>query len=345
MGTGHVHRCLAIARTARAEGHRVSFVAKAHAGHILNTVRNTGFDVHALPVQASKNDPWAHSAWVGGDPQSDGYASARACTPDAWLCDHYGLDARWVRGLRSTGFSGPVLWLDDIGNRPLGATHVIDPGACASLSTWQYLCPDAHIHQGPQWAPLDAAFAHEPIPSSDREGCIVFFGGVDAPNATSRTLEALAAAGWKSPTTIVVGTLNPHSATLRAWAAQAPFSTACLSDLSPQDMRKALDKAWIGIGCGGMASWERATTGLPTLTTHIADNQKHPTDKLAHEGVTLRLPYPLDHSYPGALAAGIAQLRKPAVWARMSKRARAFCDAQGTLRILHLITTHLQGLH
>lgn len=337
VGTGHLYRCLAVARIARAQGHTLTFVGKAHTGHVLAVARDAGFGVSELDVLPGESGPWHHSAWTGGPVFADGVASAHACAADVWLCDHYGLDDRWVEGLRSQGDRAPVVWLDDIGDRPLGATHVVDPSGCATVERWRVLCPQAQIHQGPLWAPLDPVFGAEPVASDARNGMLLFFGGVDAPNATGRTLDALAQTDWRGDVAIVVGGANPHRPILERQVRDLPFTTTLHSGLTPTQMRGLMDQARTAVGCGGMSAWERASAGLPTLITHIADNQIHSADSMDAVGAAWRLPPPHDPAFPHAVGLGITHLQSPDHWALMSQAARAFCDGKGGPRLVELL--------
>jgi UDP-2,4-diacetamido-2,4,6-trideoxy-beta-L-altropyranose hydrolase len=338
VGTGHLYRCLAVARIARAQGHTVTFVCKAHIGHVFGVAQDAGFEVVALDVLPNDPPRWHHSAWTGGPVFADGVASALACAADVWLCDHYGLDDGWVAGLRSQGIKAPVVWLDDIGDRPLGATHVVDPSGCATPKQWGALCPRSQLHQGPLWAPLDTVFGQEPADVCARSGVLVFFGGVDAPNATATTLDALAQAAWQGGATIVVGRANPHRAHLDAMIHDLPFKATIHTGLTPAQMRGLMDKARIAVGCGGMSAWERASAGLPTLITHIADNQVHSADWMDEVGAAWRLPPTQDPRFPQALAQGVAYLESDSHWTRMSQAARAFCDGKGGPRLVDLLT-------
>lgn len=337
MGTGHLYRCLAVARIARAQGHAVTFVGKIHAGHVLALARDAGFAVAELDVLPNEPSHWHHSAWTGGPVFEDGVESAQKCAADVWLCDHYGLDKEWVEGLRSQANTSPVVWLDDIGDRPLGATHVVDPSCCITSERWQILCPQAQIHQGPLWAPLDPVFGAKPVASDTRNGMLVFFGGVDAPNATGRTLVTLAQAGWREDVAVVVGGANPHRSAIEAQVHGLPFATNLHSGLTPAQMRGLMDQARTAVGCGGMSAWERASAGLPTLITHIADNQIHSADAMAAVCAAWRLPHPHDPGYAQALVEGIARLQPPDHWVRMSQAARGFCDGKGGTRLAELL--------
>jgi UDP-2,4-diacetamido-2,4,6-trideoxy-beta-L-altropyranose hydrolase len=348
VGTGHLHRCLAVARIVRGQGHGVVFVGKAHKDHLLDAVRAAGFPAHALPVGEDDQPRWQHSAWAGGDPLEDGMASAQACNADVWFCDHYGLDNRWVEGLRRQGHTGPVVWLDDIGDRPLGATHVVDPSQCATPGHWATLCPGAAVHQGPLWAPLDPVFGQDPVADDGRRGVLVFFGGVDAPNATGQALDSLAQIGWQGNVEVVVGGSNKHKALLERQASILPFGITFLHNLTPAQMRAALDRARVGVGCGGMASWERAAAGLPSLVCHIADNQIRSSDILAAQGAAWRLPSPNGVDFTQALGKGLDHLDTPGNWVRMAQAARTFCDGKGGARLADLLThpaTIHQGEH
>ncbi|MEW5783162.1 MAG: UDP-2,4-diacetamido-2,4,6-trideoxy-beta-L-altropyranose hydrolase [Pseudomonadota bacterium] len=74
IGTGHVMRCLTLAQALRERGAWCRFVCRAHPGHLIDKIRQQGFEVHVLPYHAD----WqpvearpAHAAWQGADWATD----------------------------------------------------------------------------------------------------------------------------------------------------------------------------------------------------------------------------------------------------------------------------------
>ena len=49
IGSGHMMRCLTLAKTLRENGHFVQFITREHVGHLADFVREQGFECVLLP--------------------------------------------------------------------------------------------------------------------------------------------------------------------------------------------------------------------------------------------------------------------------------------------------------
>lgn len=50
IGSGHLMRCLTLARALRDGGHQVCFACRAHPGHLLTLLQDHGFSTVSLPL-------------------------------------------------------------------------------------------------------------------------------------------------------------------------------------------------------------------------------------------------------------------------------------------------------
>ena len=60
IGSGHIMRCLTLAHKLRQQHHRITFITRAHQGHLADTIRQQGFDCILLPLPSSET-PFAPS--------------------------------------------------------------------------------------------------------------------------------------------------------------------------------------------------------------------------------------------------------------------------------------------
>ena len=69
IGTGHVMRCLTLARALRGAGAVCHFVTRAHPGHMGARIAAEGFDVTLLPAPHGPvpKGPPVHARWAGVD--------------------------------------------------------------------------------------------------------------------------------------------------------------------------------------------------------------------------------------------------------------------------------------
>ena len=121
IGSGHVMRCLTLARELRRRNASVTFVSRQHEGNLSEVVEAAGFAVCRLPkrddVRSTGGDEYAE--WLGVPQRVDAEDTVAALrvdgTQDWVVVDHYGLDASWEDDVR--GAATHVLAIDDIANR------------------------------------------------------------------------------------------------------------------------------------------------------------------------------------------------------------------------------------
>jgi UDP-2,4-diacetamido-2,4,6-trideoxy-beta-L-altropyranose hydrolase len=340
IGTGHVMRCLALAAAARARGATIRFVCRELPGHLAARIHAQGFELALLPAPAgagAHGTPHAH--WLGVPFAADARETAAALAgakPDWLVVDHYALDAAWERALRA--HAGAIAVIDDLADRPHDCDLLVDAAGAPGAPRYDGLLPDgARRLAGPRYAPLRAEFAvlHAARPPRDGtlERIFVSFGGADAPGATCRAVEALAAlAPRPRAVDAIAGLASPHAARLqRLCAAHAGFTAHTHVD----DVAALMARADLAIGGGGTMAWERACLGLPSLIRPIAGNQRPYADFLAAAGAARVLGE--DDLAPARLQALFDQLRRGDALARMGAAAAALVDGRGAMRLARIL--------
>lgn len=110
IGTGHVMRCLTLAKALQEQGANCEFICREHQGNLITHLEQQGFKVHRLAVNESfktekvekseeaaketeeKTDALAHAAWLGASQLEDAQACAtllQTSQPDWLIVDHY----------------------------------------------------------------------------------------------------------------------------------------------------------------------------------------------------------------------------------------------------------------
>lgn len=284
IGTGHVMRCLALARELRACGARCRFVSREHPGHLLGRVREQGFEAIGLPLLAgddmAPDDQPAHSAWLGAPWAVDADQTREALNgrPSDWLIvDHYGIDARWESALR--GSTRRLMVIDDLADRPHDADLLLDQNLTTDAEArYRALVPPAcQLRLGPAHVLLRPEFDHV-VPRTHHgavQRVFVYFGGNDRFNLAGQVLAALRRLP-QLQADIVLGADHPHRDAVHAAAAgQSQVQVLDTTD----DMVGLMARADLALGVCGMAAWERCAVGLPSLVCINADNQR--ADSLA----------------------------------------------------------------
>ena len=55
IGSGHVMRCITIAKKLKEQGSSISFITRNHNGNLINFIKGNGFDVFVLPLSNGNN--------------------------------------------------------------------------------------------------------------------------------------------------------------------------------------------------------------------------------------------------------------------------------------------------
>lgn len=342
IGSGHLMRCLTLARALRQAGHQVYFACRQHPGHLLPLLAEQGFATFVLPLLT--NPPQhGYQAWLGCTEAED--ASALIASLDStqntgifdWLIvDHYGLGAMFCKAMRPR--CRAVLQIDDLANRQYDCDVLLDQNLVPDFtSRYQSLLPE-HCQPllGPRFALLRPEFAgfdplkrqfHTAFNSHSPAQLLVFFGGSDEQNFTTlaiNALQQLQESNWLAD--IVIGQANPHRLLLQQLCAQDRRLTLLVQTPGMAGLMAAAD---LMIGAGGATHWEQACLGLPAIVVALADNQQATTHYLASLGACIDLG-PADQLSAGQLTLAIATLLNDApLRARMSAAAQQLVPAGG----------------
>ncbi len=304
IGSGHLMRCLTLARALRAEGHKIWFACRQHPGHLLGLLEAEGFATLALPELATPPEH-GYAAWLGATEAEDAAAllQAIALQPELagqgfdWLVvDHYGLGAEFCAAMRPG--CRAILHIDDLANRHYDCDLLLDQNLLPDLNNrYDGLLPrQCRILLGPQWALLRPEFAtfapaerQFPAQFSAQQPArlLIFFGGTDGDNLSKvaiNALQQLQESHWLAD--IVIGQANPHRLLLQQLCAQDRRLTLHIQTPGMAGLMAAAD---LMIGAGGATHWERACLGLPAVVVALADNQLATTAYMASLGACLDL--------------------------------------------------------
>lgn len=344
IGTGHVMRCLALARSARALGVDCRFITRALPGHMGDRILKDGFDLTLLPAPRGHAPlgPPNHAHWAGVDWVRDAEetrALLGTTPPDLLVLDHYAFDARWQEAARPEGVR--MMVIDDLADRPHDCDLLLDQNLGHMSANYDGLVPDCCVRlMGPQYALLRPEFADARAKALvDRGGrglrhLLITMGGVDLADATSTVLTALRDAPLPEGLrfTVIMGSSAPALERVRAMAQDMPWPTEVTVDVA--DMAARMAAADLAISGGGGTTWERCCLGLPSIIVETAENQAGVARAMAAIGAALD-PGPLQAADFGrALQAALTECQAAARLDEMSEQAAAICDGDGVGRVL-----------
>ncbi|MHC6224577.1 UDP-2,4-diacetamido-2,4,6-trideoxy-beta-L-altropyranose hydrolase [Pseudomonas sp. X10] len=340
MGTGHVMRCLTLARALRDLGHQCLFASREHPGNLNTFVQSQGFEVRSLPMGQSQDSGLFHAHWLGASQQEDAQVCHRiieSFRPDWLVVDHYALDLRWEEAVMPPHCR--LLVIDDLADRPHRCDVLLDQNLGKKVDDYRPWVPDdCMILTGPFNALLRSEFAALRGESLSRRSgrplheVLIALGGVDQYNHTGAILEALKSCELPGNIrfTVVLGATAPHLQAVREMAISCPWSVEVLCGIS--DMAERMASADLAIGAGGGTTWERCCLGLPTLLVILAENQKPAGLALEATGsiqvIDLGMPLVVQ------LQSAFSRLGKNGVLYAMSVAASAITDGLGVERLL-----------
>ena len=287
IGTGHLMRCLALARALRARGVQPKFICREHAGNLISLLQQEDIPVAVLPAPAKGEEAYTedYAAWLGVPLSVDAEQTLEVLNdekPDWLVVDHYGLDIDWERRLHS--HVDKLMVIDDLANRHHDSDILLDQNYSAENECrYRGLLPDTcKLLVGPRYALLHSDYEMYRQTLRIRDGrvrrILVFFGSIDPHNITGLALEALSTSEFAHMEVyVVVGINNPYRAVLEEQVAARPLTKVYSSRAHLADLMVQADLA---IGAGGVTTWERMCLGLPTIMVSIADNQKPTAESL-----------------------------------------------------------------
>lgn len=295
IGTGHVMRCLTLAKGLHERGAECSFVSRDSEGDLNDLLRSQGFSVHALSPREDlldRNDQPvpAHAHWLGISWRTDAQQTIEAIgdgVVDWLIVDHYGLDKHWESQLRP--YTKKMMVIDDLADREHDCDLLLDQNLVADFETRydQLIESSCARLLGPKYALLQPEYAELRSRTPPRSGPVrrifVYFGGSDLYNLTELTISAFLS--LQHPDLKLDVVINPRSPSADNVRAQvAGHANITLHENVPS-LASLMAKADLAIGAGGATTWERCCLGLPTIVVTVADNQRPIAESLNKNGL------------------------------------------------------------
>ncbi|AGA56414.1 pseudaminic acid biosynthesis-associated protein PseG [Thermobacillus composti KWC4] len=265
LGTGHLMRCRALARSLRRKGAEIAFFSGRLPEWLAGELRSDGF--RYIRLDGAPDDP---------EPMKDAL-TREACGSYDWLVvDHYG----W--GERQESAVAPhvrhLMVIDDLANRRHVCDLLLDQNDVLHIhERYMKLVPaSVRMLLGSRYALLRDEFSVARKSLRPRDGHVrtlfVCFGGTDPTNETAKALEALNADCFSE--------LTIHLVVGRSHSRLDQIIRLCENDsrirlhIQTNQVAKLMAESDLALTSGGTITWERYCMGLPGLVIAVADNQK-----------------------------------------------------------------------
>lgn len=322
MGSGHIMRCLTLARELRDNKARVYFVCRKLPGNMSEVIEKQGFEVFTFSAHNISEDAFKTRQIVKS------LKDKKAKAADWLVIDHYDLDQSWQTELRP--YVKNIMVIDDLANRRHDCDLLLDQNLFDNIqSRYSDLVErSCKLLLGPRYALLRPEFREARKEAAERDGklqrVMVFFGSSDQSNQTVKALQAIRK--LKRPdiaVDVVAGSLNPHREQVKGICEAMP-ATTFYCQIS--NMAELMAKADLAIGARGSTTWERCALGLPAITVIAADNQDDKGEALLLSNAEINLGNKENVDSEMILAALKKLLNDPDLLKKMSKHAYLIMD-------------------
>jgi UDP-2,4-diacetamido-2,4,6-trideoxy-beta-L-altropyranose hydrolase len=301
IGTGHVMRCLTLAKVlTEVNGAKCHFICREHTGNLISKILNSGFLVTILPACAMVKDISVaadqatidYELWLGVDWETDAKQTADAMNSisvDWLIVDHYALDARWEKKLRS--LSRKLMVIDDLVNRAHDCDLILDQNLGREIDDYNQLVPkECTVLAGSKYALLRPEFAlfrerslkRRLVPQINH--LLITMGGVDQFNTTGKVLDAIKDNMLFKDVriTVIMGSHAP-------WLDEVRLMSKTMLQhveikIEVENMAELMAESDLAIGAAGSTSWERCCLGLPSIIGIQATNQQYIANALELSG-------------------------------------------------------------
>ncbi len=341
IGSGHVVRCLTLACALRDTGHEVIFVCRDLPDSLIEKIINQGFVCKVLEFDSGSYDPSHYSDeyayWLAVSQEQDALQTIEAVSYCDWLIvDHYSLDIAWESQVRNV--AERIMVIDDLANRKHDCDVLLDQNYYRhGMSRYAGLLPE-HCMQllGPKYALIRPEFVEAreqrrlwgKFDKYRVERIIIFMGGADKLNVTSKVLQAFPAKhDWNGHVDVVAGAINPYRKEVESLCQDDErFHFYC----APSYYVELMAQADLAIAAGGSSIWERCCIGLPGLCIAVADNQKELLLEVSKQGGQSILM--TDPRYDGLKRALCHAIKDEMALKMQIEKGLALVDGNGVLK-------------
>lgn len=275
IATGHVMRCMAIAKQIEKLGEPCTFIcADEHAKEL---IENNGFQFVCL-----------HTNWNQLEEELDVLtAFLKEKKAEVILVDSYLVTENYLRTLNS---STKVVYIDDIHQFIYPVHTVINYGI--QYKEFHYPLKSGNYLLGCKYIPLREEFQNrKPARRAEVRDILITTGGTDPYNIAGRLIKALDFGTYQIH--VVSGRLNIHEKELLTLA-QTRENVFVYTDV--ERMSERMLSCDVAISAAGTTLYELCACGVPTISFSFADNQVSGAKELMKQGII---------DYAGDLRTGI----------------------------------------
>lgn len=349
IGTGHVMRCLTLARALREAGESCRFICREDEGNLTARIREEKFEATklnntevTLMTHVGIVSDQDYESWLGVSWQKDAAQTIEAIDDeevDLLVVDHYGIDQRWEKALRP--YVSKIMAVDDLANRHHDCDILLDQNLVANFQgRYDSLLPSICIRLlGPEFALLQPEYSILRLTAAPRTGpverILISFGGADRANLTGLSISAFLKLGRSDiEVDVVIGNDSPQASQIAHYASLHPnihihHSLPTLAHL--------MLKSDLAIGAAGSTSWERCCLGLPSIVVTLAKNQRPIAKELERHDLVFWIGDSDTVTEREIIDALVSVIEQPSL-EQWSRKCLSVTDSLGAQRVVSALT-------
>lgn len=272
IGTGHVMRCLSIARAFAHLDQKVIFITADHRGDTL--IQQNGFETICLDTD------WTHM-----DYEVDGLLKIiNNTSPDILLVDSYFVTMNYFSALAG---KVKVAYIDDMNYAQWNVDVIINYNIFSQIYDYSWYEENKiKLILGPKYAPLRDEFQDKKAHKIDDivSSVMVSAGGTDPERIIERIMIEICPILPEIKFHFIVGALNPRINSIKETAHK---NSNVVLHVNEQNMAELMEECDIAISAAGTTLYELCACGIPTITYILADNQIVAAEQFHKQGVML----------------------------------------------------------
>lgn len=307
IGTGHVTRCIHLARMLRSNGKEVHFLCGTDEGNINRKIVTEGFPVHELQ-ESSKS--------------TSSLSIISKLKPEWLIIDSYEVSKEWEKQISP---DIKIFVIDDLMNREHYCHVLLDQNYRTNSEYYKGLVPaGTRLLLGPQYCLLNSELQRgiPSILSQSPHKVLTFFGGTDSTGESLKFLQAFRNTQSNLRFTLVVLSSHRNLQAIKDFSLPAQVTLK----IDPSDWFDLLKQHDLFLGSGGTVTWERMYLGLPGAVVSVASNQEVPSRDLATAGYQTYLGPASQVQYSQVLQFVENLFSDPSVIREMSQRGLELVD-------------------
>ncbi len=269
IGSGHVMRCLSIAKEFQSQGYETYFILADREGDLLIYDSN----MHSICI---------NSDWSDLDKEIDILATLiRKDCPDLLIVDSYYVSERYFDAISG---SPPVVYIDDLNSSTWNVDYLINYNIFGPEMDYSgYSNTHTKLFLGPRYAPLRDEFRELPEHNvKSVTDIMVSAGGADTECILEKLLVDICPNFSNISFHFVVGALNSRLDKIEHICP----SNAYLH-INEKNMSALMRNCDIAISAAGSTLYELCACGTPTITYVVADNQQDAACEFEKQGIMM----------------------------------------------------------